>query len=307
MRIDFQHLLKTAILALFSIYFIRLHSSGDILKYINPEYDYISLIAAILLTVLFIVQLFRIFQRKKHHHYNCVAGCHHNHHHGHGQLTVTRLLSYGIILFPILTGFIFEPATLNAAIAANKGSFYSQVEGNIDKSNEKPSIFEEAESLTDKENIDIYTDEFTPLVNNNFLSDEEFEEKLKMLDSSTIQMKDDMFTSYYEAISNNPSNYIGRTIKMTGFVYKEPSFSQNQLVVSRFMIVHCIADAVILGFLTEFDDANKLDEDTWIEIEGVLDTTNYDGVAMPIIKVVNWNKINEPIEPYVYPVLSLIQ
>ena len=94
---------------------------------------------------------------------------------------------------------------------------------------------------------------------------------------------------------------------MTGFVYKEPSFSQNQLVVSRFMIVHCIADAVILGFLTEFDDANKLDEDTWIEIEGVLDTTNYDGVAMPIIKVVNWNKINEPIEPYVYPVLSLIQ
>lgn len=307
MQVHFQHLIKAVILGFFVLYFIKLHSTGDILKYINPKYDYISKIAAVIFIILFLVQLFRILQKKKNHHTNCTVGCNHNHEHGNSQLTVTRVFGYSVMIFPIITGFTFEPATLNASIAANKGSFYSQVIQSSDKTEEKPSLFENAKSLAERENIDIYSNEPEPLVNNNYLSDKEYEEKLKMLDSNTIQMNEDMFGSYYGAINKNPIDYIGRTIKMSGFVYKEESFNPNQLVVSRFMITHCIADAAILGFLTEFDEANVLEDDTWLEIDGVLDITNYDGFDMPVIKVTNWKVIDEPAEPYLYPILTLTQ
>lgn len=71
------------------------------------------------------------------------------------------------------------------------------------------------------------------------------------------------------------------------------------------MITHCLADASILGFLTEMDEAFELSEDTWIELEGELDITTYDGVQIPTIKITKWKTIEEPSEPYVYPVLTL--
>lgn len=306
-KIPIQHLLKTVVLGFFALYFIRLHSTGKIFKYINPQYDYISKTAAIIFIILFLVQLFRVFQRKNHQHHVCSAGCHHGHDHANGQSTLSQIFGYGVMIFPLITGFTFEPATLNASIAANKGSFYSQVGQSKDFTDEEANLFQHSESLADKENIDIYSSEHVPLVNTNYLSDEEYEEKFKVLDSKLIQMNEDMFGSYFEEINNNPSDYIGRTIKMSGFVYKEDAFSSNQLVISRFMIVHCIADAAILGFLTEFDEANTLVEDTWLEIEGTLDVTNYDGVALPIVKAAKWRVIDEPDEPYIYPVIRFIQ
>lgn len=307
MNIPFQHLLKTVVLGFFALYFVRLHSTGEILKYINPEYDYISKIAATLFIILFLVQLFRVFQRKNHQHHVCSAGCSHGHDHENGQLTISRVFGYGVMIFPLMTGFTFEPATLNAAIAANKGSFFSQAGQSSDFSNEEANLFQHSESLADKEDIDIYSSEHVPLVNNNYLSNEEYEEKLKVLDSKIIHMNEDMFGTYYGAINNNPNDYIGTTIKMSGFVYKEQAFSSNQLVISRFMIVHCIADAAILGFLAEFDEANMLEEDTWLEIEGTLDVTDYEGFAIPVIKAAKWSVIDEPVEPYIYPVLSFIE
>lgn len=71
------------------------------------------------------------------------------------------------------------------------------------------------------------------------------------------------------------------------------------------MITHCLADASNLGFLTEMDEAFELSEDTWIELEGELDITTYDGVQIPTIKITKWKTIEEPSEPYVYPVLTL--
>lgn len=47
------------------------------------------------------------------------------------------------MIFPLITGFAFEPATLNASIAANKGSFYSQVGQSSDFKNEEANLFQQ--------------------------------------------------------------------------------------------------------------------------------------------------------------------
>ncbi|TSI04720.1 TIGR03943 family protein [Lysinibacillus sp. BW-2-10] len=301
MTFNIQHFIKTIILGLFLWFFIDLHTSGDILKYVNPKYEYISKIAVGIFILLFVIQLFRILQPKQHIHHICSSTC--NHDHGNGHFSLARLVSYGIITFPIITGFSFEPATLNASIAGNKGSFLPPVQQNNDES---PDLFENANTLAEHENIDIYSEDYLPIENNNYMSNKEYEEKVKSFEASeTIHMSEDMFGTYYGAINDNLSTYIGKTIKISGFVYKEEGFNANQFVVSRFMITHCLADASILGFLTEIDEAFELAEDTWVEIEGVLDVTNYGGVEIPVIKTTEWQVIDEPSEPYVYPVLTL--
>lgn len=92
---------------------------------------------------------------------------------------------------------------------------------------------------------------------------------------------------------------------MSGFVFKEGDFTNNQLVLSRFLITHCIADASVIGFLAELDGANTLQQDTWIEIEGVINVGSYDGYELPIVEISSWSVIDEPSEPYIFPILTL--
>ncbi|WP_429465445.1 hypothetical protein [Neobacillus sp. B4I6] len=79
--------------------------------------------------------------------------------------------------------------------------------------------------------------------------------------------------------------------------------SQNQLVISRFLITHCVADASIIGFVSEFSEPSpSLEKDTWVEAEGVLDITTFNGTELPLIKITGLKKINEPEKPYLYPI-----
>jgi putative membrane protein len=104
----------------------------------------------------------------------------------------------------------------------------------------------------------------------------------------------------------NPTDFEGRKVKVSGFVYKEEGLQVNQLVLGRFLITHCIADASIIGLLTEFKQASEFEQDTWLEIEGTLEVTTYNGVELPLIKADKWTVIEEPAEPYIYPILTKV-
>ena len=307
MKFHFQHFLKALLLGLFTLFFANLHLTGDITKYINPKYDYMSKMAAILFFVLLLIQLTRIWQ-EKHSHHACSHHCDHDH--GNNHWSLKRIVGYSIVAFPIITGFMIPPATLDSSIAANKGFLISQGNKESNDGSARESLMEGAESLVEKEDIDIYSSEAiddVALPNNNYVSEEEYDEKFRLLqESETIQMTEDMFSTYYGEINDNPNVYAGKKIKMSGFVFKEEGFESNQLVISRFLITHCIADASIIGFLTEFDGAATIKEDTWVEIDGVLEVGSYGGYEMPVVKVTSLNVVDEPSEPYIYPVLKLL-
>ncbi|MEN7374198.1 TIGR03943 family protein, partial [Bacillus licheniformis] len=116
-----------------------------------------------------------------------------------------------------------------------------------------------------------------------------------------IVMNDDMFADYYDEVTSNLDHYIGKEITVKGFVHKEAGLSARQLVLSRFMITHCIADASLIGFLAEWNGAEQLQPDTWIELEGTLGKASYNGSVIPIIRTKRWKEISEPEQPYVYP------
>jgi len=77
-------------------------------------------------------------------------------------------------------------------------------------------------------------------------------------------------------------------------------------VISRFLITHCVADASIIGFLSEIPEASNLAEDTWIEAEGIIDIGYYNGVELPLLKINKWKEIKIPEESYLYPIDILI-
>ena len=127
-RVHFQHFIRAVVLAAFAIFFIELHITGDITKYINPKYDGMSKIAAGIFILFFFIQLFRIWEKEEDSHVDCSPDCTHDH--GDSGSLSKRLMSYGILIFPLLTGFAFAPTVLDSYIAAKKGTILPQVNRN---------------------------------------------------------------------------------------------------------------------------------------------------------------------------------
>jgi putative membrane protein len=299
----FQQAVRALILLAFSGMIFMLHFTGDITKYINPKYESLSQSASVLFLILFFIQITRIWTTKEKSPHDCQhedQACGHDH--GDSNFNSKKLISYLIIIVPIITGFLLPAKVLDASIAYNKG-------GMAVLSNQKQATSTDQSEPVDEFNLEeddptLNEESIAPgLLNREEISKEEFEKLLQKLEQSpTIEMNDYVYASYYEEMSKDIHKFKGRQIELKGFVYKEEGFEQNQLVISRFLITHCVADASIIGFLSELPEASSLKEDTWIEAKGVLDVTTFNGMDLPLIKITEWKKTSEPKEPYLYPI-----
>ncbi|MRH43589.1 TIGR03943 family protein [Aquibacillus halophilus] len=317
MRFHMQQAFRAIILLLFAIYIIKLHYTGDILKLINPKYDVISQLGVIILLVLFVAQLQRVWSAKSEDHDDDHAD--HNHDHGYSSMNIKKLVSYSIVVFPLLTGFLLPPSTLNASIAEKKGAMMSITNSALNNKKEEEELAAEVESSQPEINLpddqtqgelenppenDLLSDDNPPDPNldSNTYSQEEFRQMAQDLEKqSTVHMDDSVYTLNMDIISMNLEKYEGKEIVLNGFVYKEEGLKDNQFVLARFIITHCVADAGVTGFLSELDEAVDLQEDTWLEAKGTIAIQEYNGVDLPMIKITEWKKIEELEQPYIYP------
>lgn len=294
-----QQAVRAAILLFFTVLIFKFHFTGEITKYINPKYIELSQIASVLFLILFFIQITRIWESKHaHHHHDHNHECKHSHdcdhHHDHGDspMTLKKVISYVIIAFPLITGFTLPAKVLDSSIAEKKGGL-AVITGKSENHSHTESVGEEAVQPSDTEVLPNPNGEITQAEKDSLIH--------KLQQSEQIIMDDEVYYLNFEEISKDVASYKGREIQLKGFVYKEEGFQQNQLVISRFLITHCVADASIIGFLTEFDEAATLQKDTWVEATGVIDVTTYNGTEMPYIKITNWKAIEQPAEPYLFP------
>lgn len=310
MKFHFQQAVRALILLTFTIFIFKLHFTGEMTKFINPKYLGLSQSASVIFLILFFVQTTRIWTVKEriHSHSHCEHNhpnhtCEHHHDHGDTPFTIKKLISYSIIIFPLLTGFLLPAKILDASIADKKGGMTiltNQKQTNNGGSSENDNLVENENQYEENHVID---ENINPnIMEQNSISEEEYDQLTQRLSaSSNIVMNDAMFSTYYDEIKVDIQKFKGKQIVLKGFVYKENGFNKNQLVISRFLITHCVADASIIGFLSEFPEASTVKEDTWIEANGVLDIATYNGTELPIIKITDWKQIGEPKEPYLYP------
>ncbi|MGO4889972.1 TIGR03943 family putative permease subunit [Anaerobacillus sp. MEB173] len=269
-RIQLRQLFKAFVLLLFAVFIFVLHETGEISRFINPNYIYFSQIASVLFLFLFFIQVTRIFTSLEHDHSQCGPwGC--NHDHGNvGRLSLRAIIGYGIIIVPLVTGFVLPYKDFGAAEAQKRGVSYS--------------VHHDHGELRDHE--------FFP----------QEKDILKIIDEPVLNFDNINYANYLTAITTYPEGFVGKSIELAGFIL-EDDFHVNtkRMVITRFLVTHCVADAHAAGLVIEDGFSLGMKENSWIRLIGKLDVQKEDELLIPIIKVDSWEEIDLPLDPYIYP------
>ncbi|MGF9965770.1 TIGR03943 family putative permease subunit [Bacillus rhizoplanae] len=287
---------RAYILLGFTILLAQLHISGNITKYINMKYSYLSTTAAIILGFLTVIQMIIVFQKEhgKHEHdhdHGHECGCNASHcGHDHSKDENTRwkrLVTYTLFCFPIITGLFFPIATLDSDIVKAKGFHFPVAEpGNTDP-------FMNRQFLKPDTSIYYGQEGYRELME---------KEKKQFVTKDKIALNDTDFLKGMEIVYNYPGQFTGKTISFKGFVFRDDSSKKEQYFVFRFGIIHCVADSGVYGMLVKKPEDAQWKNDDWIQVEGTISTEFYQPfhANIPVLEVTKWSTVESPKDPYVY-------
>lgn len=116
-----------------------------------------------------------------------------------------------------------------------------------------------------------------------------------------FDLNDENYTEILKNIHENIDENLGKTIHLTGFVYRMPDFKENYIVCGRHTISN--NEDKVAGILCDYTNAKSIVDNEWIELTGVITKGNYNG-DMPIIKVGSLKKITAPANTFVKNILE---
>jgi uncharacterized repeat protein (TIGR03943 family) len=98
-----------------------------------------------------------------------------------------------------------------------------------------------------------------------------------------------------------PDAYTGQKVKVQGFVIQPPEMDQHHLILARFVITCCAADAYPAGLPVKLAVSRNLyPPDTWLELQGTMITEVISGKRQLTINATSITKISQPQDPYAY-------
>lgn len=78
------------------------------------------------------------------------------------------------------------------------------------------------------------------------------------------------FSDIMMDIAIKPEWYYNNRFKFIGFVYRPEGWPAERMILMRFMITHCSADATPIGMYVESKEAAQYKNDTWIEMDATV-------------------------------------
>lgn len=309
----------------FSFMFFMLHYTGDINKYINMKYAYLSISAVVIMGLLSIFEFVRVSrlqvaEEKKqaaaslaaengedrlqlerngqeqhihqgHHHEPDHLHSHehaHGHDHSHGNDTrLKRFFGYLILFVPIVTGLFLPAHTLDSSFVKAKGFSFPSFQENIEKN---PGAHQ---FLKPDSSVFYRKDDYDKVKS---------KELAEFANRPAVTLTDADYLKGMEAIYNSPDAFIGKTIGFDGFAYKGQQVDGNHYFIFRFGFIHCVADSGVFGMLVEFPKNTQMNDDDWVHVSGKLTSEFYQPFkqTIPVLKVTDWHAIDTPKDPYVY-------
>ncbi|MBK5242403.1 TIGR03943 family protein [Clostridium sp.] len=278
-KLNLNELIWFFILVGFTYYFYMIISTNKINLYVHPKMVKYVKFALYFFIVLTVVQGKNIFSIRK-----------------------NKRLKIGFMMFliPITLGFLFKSEGLSAYNVINKGfSLTSQLKINTLK--HKHITLDDGTELCEHND-----DEYSHLGDDDYLLLEEPLDSVAIVKGETISMTSENFMNFYENIYGKPYDYVGRTINIKGFIYKQNGLNKDEFILSRILVSCCTADAQLVGLLCDYSKAEVLTEGTWVNIEGTLEQHEYidDKYAeinmIPIIKVNKIEQIEVENNEYIY-------
>lgn len=238
-----------------------------------------------------------------------------------------NVILYGLFTIPLLLGFALPDRIMGSEVVAVKGmnlnvAALSQASNTrIEASPSEPSTDLPTEQLTQQQpaNQPTYevqqstelpseqpieissTDELDKL----FPADEYGMDYAKLgkrlYHRDTIHVNTEGYLEMLTMLDLYKDNFKGKTIVISGFVYREDDMAKDEFVVSRMAMQCCSADATPYGFLVKSDKGSSLKNDTWITMSGTLSTTEYRGNEIIRLDATSIKVIPAPEDPYAYP------
>lgn len=279
-------MIRSLILIGFTYLLFHMHLTGDISKYINMKYSYLSEIAGFALLVLTIVQILMLNKDP-----SKEADCDHehcSHNHSKEDKWYKKVVVYPIFFFPIITGLFFPIATLDSNIVEAKGFHFPIYDEG------KGDPYFQQQFLRPNTSVYYAKDEYDALMK---------KEKKNYQNKKTIELNDQNYLKGMETIYNFPGDFLGNEVEFKGFVFNDKeTIDKNQLFIFRFGVIHCIADSGVFGMLVDMPAGTKLNNDEWITVKGKISTIYYQPFKtnIPYLIVEGWSKTSAPKGQYVY-------
>jgi len=104
----------------------------------------------------------------------------------------------------------------------------------------------------------------------------------------------------------SPSIYEGKRVRLVGMLHRNDArvkevLGKDMLVVFRFVINCCAADASPAAVLVDGDAATSISDNTWVEVEGVFRIQQVEEQRAPVIERSTLKAISPPRHPYLLP------
>ncbi|MBY6035994.1 TIGR03943 family protein [Fictibacillus nanhaiensis] len=303
-NLDFHIYLRGIIMIGFMLLLIGLITSGKLSFYVAPKMHIFVYFAIVIFGILGVMQFFRRSQHQ--HDDNCGCGVEH----APKGSPLKHFLIYMLFVIPLLTGFMMPEKAMDSSVAEKRGIRYGNglyakpaqktddgkvvatEEIDVEAYLEDPEGYIEKmeENVKEENPVEIY--DVT-----------EYYEKLgkKLLKEDKVKVTSEHYLDTMSVLDIYLDQFKGKEIETTGFVYREDGMEENQVVIARFSMNCCSADAVVYGTIIEGDQVSKLETDTWYTVTGIIDETEYTNIRLPLVKVESLKKIEPLKDPYVYP------
>ncbi len=90
------------------------------------------------------------------------------------------------------------------------------------------------------------------------------------INAPVISIEDDDFGLWYLDVYDNLQNYMGKTVRFKGQVYKPRRGKADYFVPGRFAMTCCAADIQFVGFPCRFDRSSKLKDKAYVMVTAVI-------------------------------------
>ncbi|MYL65698.1 TIGR03943 family protein [Bacillus hwajinpoensis] len=314
--LQFHMFLRSIILMGFFLLIIKLVLSETIHLYVAPKMLPFVYFAGGCFFLIGIIQFFKSMSSNLAEEIECNCGADH---HMKGSF-VRKTMIYLLFILPVLGGLGLPQKVIDSTVAANRGIQYGG--GLYTKPPDSSAALSEDSSDTNTQDVDkfledpeAYMEEMDERVKNeaakspasntssgysdDYNKYDELAAKYSKMDH--IQITNKNYLDVITTIDLNLEKFIGKKLTIKGFVYREPDFNEKQIVVARFGMNCCVADASVYGTLIESDQVHSIEEDTWVEVTGTISNTSYNGQEMMLLLPDEMKQIEAPKDPYVYP------
>ena len=120
------------------------------------------------------------------------------------------------------------------------------------------------------------------------------------IQNEIIDLNETNYTNVLKSANEDIDSYVGKKVRVTGYVYRLIDFDETQFVIARDMRFNENSNSIIVGFLCENKMASNFSDGTWVEVVGTIKKGKFTD-ELAILDVTTIKETDKPVNIFVNP------